>query len=97
MARQQPETRFRLNVVEKDLDTIPECHYEKVQAGSMRGRADMNICIRGRMVRLELKTDDGRVEPLQEWNLSRWKAAGAYTAIVQPSNWQQVLAELRKL
>jgi hypothetical protein len=94
---QQPETLFRLRVVEPGLKTIPDCHFEKVQAGSMRGRADMNVCIRGRMVRLELKTDDGHIEPLQRWNLEQWKKAGAYTAIVQPSNWHQVLAELRKL
>lgn len=94
---QQKETKFRLNVIEPDLDKIPGCHYEKVQAGSMRGRADMNICIWGRMVRLELKIDGGKIEPLQEWNLDRWRLAGAYVAIVRPSNWPEVLADLRKL
>lgn len=94
---QQPETRFRLNVVDKGLRAIPRSYWVKIQAGSITGVPDILGCVNGRMVALELKTNDGVATPMQKYRLGKFQAAGAFAEIVRPDNWSRVLARLTEL
>lgn len=77
-----------ISVVDKIINYInsrPDGVAEKVQ-GTLRssGKADINACISGRCVRLEVKTKDhgNKASKKQSINLRRWAAAGAVCAVV---------------
>ena len=65
--------------------SLPNGTAEKVQ-GTMRssGKADINACINGRCIRLEVKTADhgNKASKKQSINLRRWSAAGAVCGVV---------------
>ena len=66
------------------LNSQPNCVAEKVHgSASSSGKADINACVNGRSVRIEVKTaDHGNKESMkQSINLKRWEAAGAYCII----------------
>jgi len=55
----------------------------RVSFGLGKGSPDLIGCVNGRMVCLEVKTDDGKVSAAQaEWHL-RWSAAGAHVEVVR--------------
>lgn len=93
----QPETRFRLRVVKPALESIPESWWTKIQAGSVRGIPDVLGCIKGKMIALELKTEKGVADPLQLHRLTQVQRAGGYAAVVRPSNFHLILADLEAL
>lgn len=64
---------------------------------SIRGIPDFFGVIRGRCVVLELKTNEGVVDPLQAYTLRQFEKAGAYAAVVTPKNLAKVLVELKKI
>lgn len=77
-----------ISVVDKIINYInsrPDGVAEKVQ-GTLRssGKADINACISGQCVRLEVKTKDhgNKASKKQVVNLRRWKAAGAICSVV---------------
>lgn len=92
----QPETRFRLRI-KPALEAIPHSYWVKIQAGSIIGVPDVLGCVNGRMVALELKTDEGQATAMQKYRIGKFAAAGAFTSILRPSNWAKVLAELQEL
>jgi hypothetical protein len=92
----QPETRFRLRI-KPQLEAIPQSYWVKIQAGSIIGIPDILGCVNGRLVALELKTEEGKATPMQLYRIGKLSAAGAFTRIVRPSNWKQVLAQLQAL
>lgn len=65
--------------------SLPNGTAEKVQ-GTLRssGKADINACIGGRCIRLEVKTADhgNKESKKQSINLRRWSAAGAVCGVV---------------
>lgn len=67
------------------INSMPNGTAEKVQ-GTMRssGKSDINACINGRCIRLEVKTADhgNKESKKQSINLRRWSAAGAVCAVV---------------
>lgn len=83
--------------VKRDLDAIPDLFQFKLMAGSIRGIPDRVGCRNGRFIALELKTDVGKTDPLQEWTLGKLKRAGAYVAIATPANWPIILREIKTL
>lgn len=84
------------------LDAIPGCYWEKIQAGSIRGRSDIFLCIRGRFVALELKRDQrqsqtkGRAK-LQSVLQERIREAGGIALFVSPETWDEVYEYLLDL
>ena len=78
----------------KYINGLPNGVAEKVQ-GTLRssGKSDINACINGRCVRLEVKTADhgNKASKKQSINLRRWSAAGAICAVVYS------LEEVKKL
>lgn len=92
----QPETRFKIRL-RKRLEKIPNSGWVKISQRSICGTPDVFGVIRGRAIILELKTDVGRVSALQGRNLYKWKRSGAYTAVIMPSNEDEIIAELEAL
>lgn len=68
-----------------------------VQQKTKRGDADRVICLNGKFVALELKTEEGSPDTLQLIKLLEIRAAGGLAYLVKPSNWPDVLAYLSTL
>ena len=66
------------------INSLPAGVAEKVQ-GTYRssGKADINACIHGQCVRIEVKTSDhgNKASKKQSINLKRWAAAGAICCV----------------
>lgn len=92
----KPETLFKERALER-LRAIPGTHWEKIQQKSIRGTPDILGVANGRSVAIELKTDVGRVDALQTYNMGRWWKAGATTFIMTPSSFEKDLAEIVKI
>jgi hypothetical protein len=91
-----PETKFKEKVRIK-LNALPKSHWFKIQQVSLRGVPDFLGVVNGRFVALELKTETGRVAPLQEYHIKKLEEAGAYACIVRPSTWDEVYKELQEI
>lgn len=92
----KPETNFRHRVTEF-LKTLKNSWFEPVQQMAIRGSPDFFGICRGRPVGLELKTDQGRVDPLQAQTLNRIRQAGGLAIVARPANWDAVKSLLTKL
>jgi hypothetical protein len=90
------ETKFKEKIVPK-LKEIPRSHWYKIQQVALRGVPDILGVINGRFIALELKTETGRVAPLQDYQIKKLSDAGAYAEIVRPSNWKDVYKELLEI
>lgn len=67
------------------INNMPNGVAEKVQGTALSsGKADINACISGRSIRLEVKTDDNgnKASKKQKINLRRWSSAGAVCGVV---------------
>lgn len=84
----QPETKFKERVI-RDLKTIPNCWFIKTQERSRRGVPDILICLRGRFIAIELKTDTGRLDKLQAITLDKIVDAGGTAFPTSPSRWER--------
>lgn len=75
-----PRENSIVDQILKYLNSLENCVAEKTQGTALNsGKADINACIGGRAVRIEVKTlDNGNVPSLkQRVNLMRWASAGA--------------------
>lgn len=88
----QPETKFKIKFRE-ELELIPNSYFEKIQQKSLRGTPDFLGVVNSWAIALELKVDSP-LESLQEYKLNKWKKAGAYSAVVTPKNYKEILADL---
>ena len=81
MAREVPI----VNSILSFINSLPYGVAEKVQ-GTARssGKSDINACINGRCIRIEVKTADhgNKESKKQSINLRRWSAAGAVCGVV---------------
>ncbi len=66
------------------LNSLPECLARKRWGGGMgfAGEPDIDACLRGRSVQLEVKRPGGRPTPLQLKRLEEWRRAGALVGVV---------------
>lgn len=92
----KPESVFRRRVLEF-LKTLKNSWFEPVQQVAVRGSPDFFGICRGRPVGLELKTDTGKVDPLQAQTLNRIRQAGGLSIVARPANWDAVKSLLIKL
>lgn len=75
-------------------------HHETDSRRSHAGFPDLVIVARPPaegVVFAELKTDNGRVRPEQEWWHTKLRAAGVEVHVWRPADWPQVEARIRKL
>ena len=74
-----------VNSILSFINSLPYGVAEKVQ-GTARssGKSDINACINGRCIRIEVKTADhgNKESKKQSINLRRWSAAGAVCGVV---------------
>jgi hypothetical protein len=95
------ETLFWRNTVEPDLARLPHTYYRKTQELAKRGILDVEICIRGLYVALELKKDletelaAWTNEGLQANNVFKIRKAGGRARFVSPESWEPVYYVLR--
>lgn len=92
----KPETTFKERI-RPHLEALPNAFWEKIQNRTVRGVPDFLGCVNGVFVALELKTDDGELDPLQTYKLWRIRECGGVAMTVTPSVWPQVLEELKLL
>jgi hypothetical protein len=66
------------------LNSLPGCLARKRWGGGMgvAGDPDIDACIRGRSVQLEVKRPGERPTPLQVKRLEEWRQAGALVGVV---------------
>ncbi len=82
------------------LNGLPGCLARKRWGGGMgvAGDPDIDACIRGRSVQLEVKRPGDRPTALQAKRLEEWRKAGAVVAVVHSvSDVRRVLQENRLL
>lgn len=78
------------------LNGLPGCLARKRWGGGMgvAGDPDIDACIRGRSVQLEVKRPGEKPTPLQLKRLEEWRQAGAITGVV--TSLEETRAVLRK-
>ena len=66
------------------LNSLPECLARKRWGGGMgvAGEPDIDACLRGRSLQLEVKRPGQKPTPLQLKRLEQWRQAGALVAVV---------------
>jgi len=91
----QPESRLKEKVL-KDLKTIPNTYFIKIQQVVIRGTPDILACVSGRFVAIELKKDSTHQPDMrQDYELNKIKKAGGLGFVVTPANWEEVFCILR--
>ena len=90
------ETLFK-EKVQDDLRKIPNCWFVKVQQVSVRGTPDILACVNGVFVAIELKTETGKLEELQEYNLRKIQDARGIAFVIIPGTWRYHLEVLLAL
>ena len=93
MPRTNPETKFKCKVQDK-LKQVPELWVVKIQQVALRGIPDLLICYKGMFYAWELKTEKGKLDPLQEHVLNNIKLAGGIARVVTPANLDECMEEL---
>lgn len=92
----QPETIFKEKIF-KDFDEIPKLFYFKLQLFSKKGLPDVFICYCGRFLVWELKVNNNKTTPIQNYFLKKIENAGGIARIVTPVNYKKYLKELLDL
>lgn len=87
------ETKFKVKILAR-LKEIPGLWYTKVQMVSVRGVPDILICYKGQFIAMELKTDSGKLDPLQGHVLKNIAKAGGTAIVVTPHNVKDVFREV---
>lgn len=79
------------------LRKLPSAYAVKIHGGmyGISGEPDINACVNGRMVRIEVKRPETRstVSPNQHRQIKRWNDAGALAFVA--CSWTEVEATLR--
>ena len=95
---QKEETKFAVKVDRDIKNTFGlDAFYENIQQVGKRGTPDRLLCIRGRFIALELKTEVGTPTRIQMLKLQRIKNAGGLAYLVTPSTWPRILKELEEM
>lgn len=58
-------------------------------AYSTPGILDLTLCINGRFVAVELKSEKGKVSVLQEYNIKEIKRCGGIAIVLRPSEFEE--------
>ena len=61
------------------------------------GVPDLLCCIGGRFVGVELKTDDGKVAELQQYNIDKIIQSGGVALVLRPSDFEQFKDDVQKI
>jgi hypothetical protein len=92
----QTETLFKKRVL-RDLSTLSNIYVLKTQERGRRGVPDLLVCYKGKFIALELKTETGKVDALQEHILETIVNSGGLACVVIPSSWETQYQIIRGL
>jgi hypothetical protein len=87
-----------ITAIKAYLKTVPDCFYWKEHGGvySQSGIPDLIVCLKGRFIAFEVKTEKGKVSALQEITLRRIRKAGGIAEVVRSvEDVKAVLAKTR--
>ena len=93
----KPETKFKEKVL-RDLASIPNSWFTKIQQVGIRGTPDIMGVVAGIFVGIELKaTLKSKSDMLQEYNINAINKAGGVGVFVYPETWDVTFQELQKI
>jgi len=81
----KPETNLKERVIPR-LKELPNAWVCKIQQVAKVGTPDILMCMSGIFVAIELKSEDGVLAPLQEYNLKKIAECGGIAIIITPHN-----------
>ena len=81
----QRETLLKIKVLQA-LKRLPNTWFLKTQEVARSGTPDILASVNGIFVALELKTEDGVISKLQEYNLKRIEETGGVSIVLTPGN-----------
>jgi hypothetical protein len=93
----KPETQFRQVKVIPFLKTLHNTAYFPIQQMAIVGDPDFILCVRGRFVALELKSETGELSPLQKQKLGWITKKGGVSLVASPGTWESIKGILTKL
>lgn len=67
------------------LNSLPSCYAVNNHGSAWQGagRPDIFACYRGQFLALEVKTENGHLTKLQQYELNKWNSAGAKAGVVR--------------
>lgn len=89
----KPETLFKERVLPL-IKALPNTWAVKIQQVAIRGTPDIIACVNGHFVAIELKTDIGKIDKLQQYTLGSIKNANGLAYVVSPKNWDDLYVKL---
>lgn len=84
------ETKFRTSKIDPFLKKLQNTSHYSIQQVSIRGDADKFLCCNGHFIWLEIKTDEGDEDPLQEYKRSECHRCKGIVIVARPHNWEEV-------
>lgn len=81
----------------KDLGTLPHTWVLKTQERGRHGVPDLLVCMKGMFIAIELKTDKGKVEKIQDVVLGKINNALGVAFVARPNNWDEVFTRLHTI
>ena len=81
----QKETLLKIKVLQA-LKKLPNTWFLKTQEVARSGTPDILASVNGIFVAIELKTEDGVISKLQEYNLKRIEDTGGVSIVLTPGN-----------
>lgn len=96
MIELESETHFKKRV-EKYLDSLNAYRIKIAPSLFMKaGLPDLIFCVNGHFCAVELKTNVGKVAPLQQRNIDMINKSGGFARIIKPDNFEEWKLELNK-
>lgn len=93
----KPETKFRQNQVLPFLKSLKNSVYFPIQQMGLSGDPDFIGVACGLFVGLELKTDRGKLSPLQDYKRNQIQEKGGIYIVARPLNWEITRRNLQLL
>ncbi len=93
---QQKETNLKNRVIPR-LKALPLSWVCKVQQLAKSGTPDILLNLGGVFCAIELKTDEGKLSHLQEYNLDKIADCGGLSMVITPSNFHEAMRVLERL
>ena len=66
-------------------------------AYSTPGILDLTLCVNGKFIGVEIKTEKGKVSTLQEYNINRIKDSGGIAIVLRPSGFDDFKKQIEDL
>jgi hypothetical protein len=88
-----PETKLKVKILQW-LHQLPLTWAVKIQQVAIRGTPDILACVNGRFIAIELKSEKGKLDPLQKRTLEKIAGSGGISFVVYPDGIDRFKKEL---